>query len=185
MKTKQFSALLDSHAKELLREPAVLFWGILFPLLMTLGLGIAFTQRHDITRKIAVIENENDQKPGTFRFMNFLKEKTGKIKDSNNGQRRYKLTVKDKKLGTVVYIFEELTWKEAEVLLKRGEINLIVEDADEDIKYHFDPVNPEGQIIYLNISRIINNRRAIEDSRQEKVEPLTLRGTRYVDFLVP
>lgn len=185
IRTRQFSALLNSHAKEILREPAVLFWGILFPLLMTLGLGIAFTQSRDIIRKVAVIENVSNQQAGSSKFLKFMREKTQKIKAPDKEHNGYKLTVKDEKLGTSIYIFEETTWSEAAILLKRGEINLIVEDSSEDIKYHFDPVNPEGLITYLNISRIVNNKRSSEDIQQEKIEPLTLQGTRYIDFFVP
>ncbi len=184
IRTRQLSALLDSHAKELLRQPAVLFWGILFPLLMTLGLGLAFSQSRDITRKVAVVESVGG-KNSLLKFQKFLKEKTQKIISSDKDHDNYKLTLKDKKLGTAVYIFEETIWKEATVLLKRGEVSLIVEDSDKGIIYHFDPVNPEGQITYLNISRIINNQRSLEDTQQEKVEPLTLQGTRYIDFFVP
>ena len=46
--------------REIIREPGVLFWGILFPILMSLGLGLAFTKKADVTRKIAVIINLRD-----------------------------------------------------------------------------------------------------------------------------
>ncbi len=39
---------------EITREPGVLFWGILFPILMSLGLGLAFTKKADVVRKVAV-----------------------------------------------------------------------------------------------------------------------------------
>jgi ABC-type multidrug transport system permease subunit len=185
IRIKQFSALLDAHAKEILREPGVLFWGILFPLLMTLGLGIAFTQSREAVRKIAVVENVPDQRDDSLNFRSFLREKTQKIKTLDKEHNKYKLAVKDEKLGSAVYFFEEATWNEAAILLKRGEANLIVEDKEDGIKYHFDPINPEGQITYLNISRIIKNKGSLEETQKEKVEPLTLQGTRYVDFLVP
>ena len=40
---------------EIMREPGVLFWGILFPILMSLGLGLAFTKKADVIRKVAII----------------------------------------------------------------------------------------------------------------------------------
>ena len=40
---------------EIIREPGVLFWGILFPILMSLGLGLAFTKKADAVRKVAVM----------------------------------------------------------------------------------------------------------------------------------
>ena len=41
LRPKQLSQLLSAHIKELMREPGVLFWGIVFPILMALGLGVA------------------------------------------------------------------------------------------------------------------------------------------------
>lgn len=59
----QLLQLANALSKEILREPGVLFWGILFPILMSIGLGIAFTKKTDILRKVAVIMNP-DHNPG-------------------------------------------------------------------------------------------------------------------------
>ncbi|HRR93437.1 MAG TPA: hypothetical protein P5348_05575, partial [Bacteroidales bacterium] len=52
----QLLQLTKAFSLELLREPGVLFWGILFPVLMALGLGFAFTKKPVTLRKVAVIE---------------------------------------------------------------------------------------------------------------------------------
>jgi len=52
---KQLWLLIISLFREIIREPGVLFWGILFPILMSLGLGLAFTKKADVTRKVAII----------------------------------------------------------------------------------------------------------------------------------
>ena len=59
----QLLQLANALSKEILREPGVLFWGILFPILMSIGLGIAFTKKTDVLRKVAVIMNP-DHNPG-------------------------------------------------------------------------------------------------------------------------
>ena len=51
----QLWQLTSALFHEIIREPGVLFWGILFPILMSLGLGLAFTKKADITRKVAII----------------------------------------------------------------------------------------------------------------------------------
>ena len=68
-------------------------------------------------------------------------------------------------------------------LLKRGEINLIIEEKSSNIEFHFDPVNSVAHLTYLNLSRIINNKELTGSN--ESVEPLTLKGTRYIDFFIP
>jgi ABC-2 type transport system permease protein len=52
----QLWLLFASLLLELIREPGVLFWGIAFPLLMSLGLGFAFTKKAEVIRKVAVIK---------------------------------------------------------------------------------------------------------------------------------
>ena len=47
----------------------------------------------------------------------------------------------------------------------------------------FDPVNPDAQLTYMALSRVVQNKDTYSD--ENKVEPLTLTGTRYVDFFIP
>ncbi len=44
-------------------------------------------------------------------------------------------------------------------------------------------MNSEAQLTYLNLSRVINNSKITK--KDESVVPLTLKGTRYIDFFVP
>ncbi len=57
LRLNQLWQLIVALFREIIREPGVLFWGILFPILMSLGLGLAFTKKSDVTRKVAVINN--------------------------------------------------------------------------------------------------------------------------------
>ena len=183
---KQFLILFVMHAKTLIREPAVLFWGIIFPILMALGLGLAFTQKIDTINKIAVISDQKKNEADSLnKFEAFLKFKTAVIKDSITNEEEYKLTVTNKKLGNSTYIFQRTNRSDAIVLLKRGEINLIIEERNDSIEYNFDPVNSDAQLTYLNLSKIINNQGQSDKIINENIEPLTLKGTRYIDFLIP
>ncbi len=180
----QFFTLFVMHAKTLMREPGVLFWGIVFPLLMALGLGLAFTQKLDTVHKVAVI---NTRAAGisdsTNRLEAFLRNRTVKIKDSLTNKDEYKITLEDKKLGNNTYIFEKTDQNAATRMLKRGEINLIIEEKNDNMEFHFDPVSSEAHLTYLNLSRIINDQKFVANN--ESVVPLTLKGTRYIDFFIP
>jgi ABC-2 type transport system permease protein len=184
--SKQFLTLFVMHSKMLMREPAVLFWGIVFPILMALGLGIAFTQKLDEVHKIAIIDESNNTSVDSLnKFESFLKSKTIETQNSITKKEEYKLTVKNKKLGNSTYIFQRLNRKNAVIQLKRGEISLIIEEKNDSVEYNFDPVNSEAQLTYLNLSRLINDRTNPRKDINENVEPLTLKGTRYIDFLIP
>jgi len=185
-KRKEFLILFMMQAKILMREPAVLFWGIVFPILMALGLGLAFTQKINTVYRIAVISDQNNLGYDNLnKFETFLKKDTKQIKDSITNKVEYKFTLNNKKLGNSTYIFLRTDRSDASVLLKRGEINLIIEEKNDSIEYNFDPVNADAQLTYLNISRIINNRGSLDKNINENVEPLMLKGTRYIDFLIP
>ena len=81
----------------------------------------------------------------------------------NENKLIYQLTIKDEKLGNSIYNFQRDNWKDAIVQLKRGEISLIIEETDNGIKYHFDPVNPDAHLTYLSLSKIINNEKPIDE----------------------
>jgi ABC-2 type transport system permease protein len=181
--TGQLIALIVSHAKELMREPSVLFWGIVFPILMALGLGIAFTQKAEMTERIGIIDNRNDLPDSVNSVKAFLRKHAEKIHRTGHAD-EYRLIVKNKKLGNTIYIFQKMNWKEATILLKKGEINLVIENKNGQIEYNFDPAGPDAQLNYLKLSKIFGSRKPdVENS--ENIEPLTLKGTRYIDFFIP
>jgi len=186
LKKQQLFALFIIHAKILMREPAVLFWGIIFPILMALGLGLAFTQKKEAIHNIAIVQNiKNNPQSTDNKFESFLQNRSKIIKSDKGNKSINQLTSKDEKLGNSIYNFHRDNWKDAIVQLKRGEISLIIEETDSGIKYHFDPVSPDAHLTYLSLSKIINNEKPIDDDDNETVEPLNLHGTRYIDFLIP
>jgi ABC-2 type transport system permease protein len=172
----QLRQLTVAYSKELLREPGVLFWGIIFPILMSLGLGIAFTKTQDIERSIAIV---NPAGP----ISSFLPDKGEKLA-AEDGEEAYKIRLMDENLGNTTLFFMPMTWDEAIAGLKRGTIGLILEETNGEKIYHFDPSNTDAQLTYMKVSALFNSR-TIETGSGEEIQPLTLRGTRYIDFLIP
>jgi ABC-type multidrug transport system permease subunit len=183
----QLFQLVATHAKELMREPAVLFWGIIFPILMALGLGIAFTKKGDITRNIAFISGQNvaETAEDTSRIKRLLDNQTNSAFSRKLGKKNYKVEVENDKLGKTIFIFIPVDWDKAIVLLKRGNINIIVEENSGEFLYHFDPLNPEAHLTYLQLAKLMKSEQPISTKNQNNIEPLTLTGTRYIDFLIP
>jgi ABC-2 type transport system permease protein len=176
----QLYRLIMAHFLELIREPAILFWGILFPILMAWGLGLAFTKKADITRRAVVIRTEiAAQQPDSSKIYNFLH------RNEQYANRQFTVTLKSEKLGNTHLLFIESTKDSAITLLKKGTALLIVEDCGTDVKYHFDPANAEAQAAFMQISSIVNHGINFYDSEQAEIKPITLTGMRYIDFLVP
>jgi ABC-2 type transport system permease protein len=176
--------LIIAHAKEITREPGVLFWGIVFPILMALGLGVAFTKKPDVTRTIVVIGNASKENTGfsLSQLKNYYKSKNLNFMEKNE---EYILKIDDKQLGNTTYMFRESSWDDAMILLKRGQINLVLENRGDQLYYHFDPLNPEAQLLYLQLSQIQAGTGIQSTISTGVIEPLTVTGTRYIDFLIP
>jgi ABC-2 type transport system permease protein len=181
---KQLWRLTVSFLLELVREPGVIFWGIVFPILMSAGLGLAFTKKADVIRKVAVIKEASSVKDSASVY-SFLENKCQKNPGIDKDGYRWKLELKNEKLGTSVFYFYELSWDEAMIDLKRGTINLILTSGNQHVQYHFDPLNSDAELTYLKLSGVIGSGNIIPEEKSAEIKPLTVTGTRYIDFLVP
>jgi ABC-2 type transport system permease protein len=183
----QLWRLFISLFREIIREPGVLFWGILFPILMSLGLGLAFTKKADVIRKVAIISNS--AKPGSVSentmVTGFLNTRCESNVSDGKDDWLWKYSIKDDKLGNSVFLFYKMKWDEAMKLLKRGTINVILIGKQDSVEYHFDPINPDAELTYLKLSPVIGRGEPIEVHDNSEIKPLTVTGTRYIDFLVP
>lgn len=183
----QLWQLTASLFREIIREPGVLFWGILFPILMSLGLGIAFTKKADVIRKVAVVNSleKSGIQSDTGIIYSFLNDKCEKNVPGNKQTYHWKYIIKDDKLGNSIFLFYEMGWDEAIKLLKRGTINVLLLENKGSPEYHFDPMNPDAQLTWLKLITIIGAGNVNSVTASAGVKPLTVTGTRYIDFLVP
>ena len=176
----QLYRLITAHFAEIIREPAVIFWGVVFPILMAWGLGIAFTQKGEVHLKLAIVkvighqDTTSETKLAGFLAVNGVK------KDSS-----FSIDLKNEKLGNVSLAFFETSWPNAYTMLKKGKVSMIIEDAPTGIKYHFDPANAEAKSAYQLVSNLYEYGPTFYAANQSGIEPLTMKGTRYVDFLIP
>ena len=184
----QLYQLILANIRELIREPGVLFWGIVFPILMSLGLGVAFTKKKEFNATVAVIGANHvvAQRGDSASILQafFLANKAALIK-APDGSLSRRLTVADEKLGNTIYTFTAMDWKSAMVLLKRGHLNVVLDERNGKVEYHFDPMNPDAQLTYLKLSKLLASPGRIIKSTGDESAPLTVSGTRYIDFLVP
>jgi ABC-2 type transport system permease protein len=185
LRFNQLWLLTLSLFREIIREPGVLFWGILFPILMSLGLGLAFTKKADSLRKVAVINPSELPGPDSSSVYSFLEKKCETNTSVETDDYRWKYEIKNEKLGNSIFLFYAMDWEKAMVLLKRGTINLILKGSGSGTEYHFDPMNSDAELTYLKLSGIIGSGEIIPAGRIDEIRPLTVTGTRYIDFLVP
>jgi len=183
----QLWQLISALFLEIIREPGVLFWGILFPILMSLGLGLAFTKKADVIRKVAIINNTDKSVIATENGIvsDFLQKNCEKNPIVGMDTWQWKYMIKDEKLGNSIFMFYNMKWDEAMKFLKRGTINVLLVDLMDSVEYHFDPMNSDAELTYLKLSNIIGKGEVISAKAISEIKPLTVSGTRYIDFLVP
>jgi len=176
----QLYRLIAAHFAEIIREPSVIFWGVVFPILMAWGLGIAFTQKGGTQAKLAVVKGiagvsgEQETKLISWLTANAVK------KDST-----FTITLKNEKIGDATLSFIETSASNAITLLKKGKVSVIIDDLSTGPKYQFDPANAEAKAAYQLAANLANNGPLFYSANQSEIQPLTMAGTRYVDFLIP
>jgi len=184
IRINQLWQLTLALSHELTREPGVLFWGILFPILMSLGLGLAFTRKPEAIRKVAVISTD-DSLSKRSDLAAFLDQKCIKNQPDKKNDFNWQYEIIDEKLGRTLFLFYDYDWKTAMVSLKRGTVNLILSSNSGKTEYNFDPVSSDAELTYLKLRNIIGRDEISYGQYNHEIRPLTIKGTRYIDFLIP
>lgn len=148
--------LVKARLREFYREPAIVFWVFGFPLLMAVGLGVAFRSKEAIVPLVAVVVEEGEA-PHHLESALLLSDK-----------------VKAKKLSR----------REAREQLSRTKVDLVV-DVEKEAEFLFDPKQESGPVAKLiadNVLQAAAGRKDLLLTRDVTVEE---KGSRYIDFLIP
>lgn len=175
MKRKELWQLIIIHFKELLREPGVLFWGIGFPILMAWGLGIAFTGEKETKKDIAIVNFGEENKLSRFLNDHAIRDEDG----------RFLLTIEDPVFGKNIFRFISLDSLDASLGVKRGIYQLMMDNKGDSTVFYLDPANPEARLLQLQIATLLGERHDDDTFSGANTITLEVKGTRYIDFLVP
>lgn len=165
---KELRLLIGVHLKEFFREPGIIFWAILFPVLMALGLGMAFSGGGEALKTIAIVSNSNEPFNGLL---------------DNDHNDEWTRRIGNDKMGYTTYTFQKVQWDESIEMLKQGKVSLIIKAEGDSLQYHFDPSNVDAKMSYMQLSSTIKGTNGEEVAAE--VHILKQEGTRYVDFLIP
>ena len=180
MKRNPLIQLILIHYREFIREPGILFWSIIFPVLMAWVLGIAFSRQTELAQQVAFISDSLNMNPELQQFLDDAEH----IVPSEGKETDYlEKTIQNDKLGNTTFKFLLTDWEGALLMLKRGQVNLILREYPDSLEYYFDPINPQAKMVYILLSSSINNEHLVYESA--RINPLTQKGNRYIDFLIP
>jgi ABC-2 type transport system permease protein len=149
--------LVGVRFKEYLREPEALFWSFGFPILLAIGLGIAFRSKPPDVAHVAVITGHarSAQLVGALR--------------------------KDSALAV-----EELPADSARSSLRTGRIAVVVAPGDSDaVGYEFDDTRPDSRTARLLVNDALQRGAGRPDPVRVSDQHVREPGSRYIDFVVP
>ena len=149
--------LISVRFKEYTREPEALFWSFGFPILLAIGLGIAFRSKPADLVHVAVV---------------------------NNGPRATPLADalrRDKGLAV-----EQLAPDSAAMALRTGRVALLVlPDGVDGVRYEYDDPRPDARIARLMVNDAVQRGAGRGDVLPITEQQVRERGSRYIDFVVP
>jgi ABC-2 type transport system permease protein len=151
--------LLWARIIELKREPEVVFWVFIFPLLLAAGLGIAFRNKPADNTSVAVIAGDGAQK-------------TLAMLQASPAHSTIRATVLDR--DAVLKAFHV------------GKYDLAVEsNPDGSYTYYYDPARPESVLSRAEIDAALQSAAGRKDALTTSAQSSSEPGSRYIDFLIP
>src|SRR5580698_560223 len=150
--------LLVSRMKEMKREPEVIFWVFGFPLLLALGLGIAFRNKPADVSSVAVVG------PGAQQVLSLIGRSPQK--------------------GSIhADVLDETAALKG---FRVGKYDLVIEsDGKGGFKYRYDPARPESVLARSEVDHALQAAAGRQDPLPTVSVATSEPGSRYIDFLIP
>jgi ABC-2 type transport system permease protein len=143
--------------REFIRQPEAVFWTFVFPILLAVGLGLAFRSRAPENPKIGIVTTS----PGATAIADALS------KDSTLAVERMDDSSAARALRT------------AKIAL------LVVPDSDGTVRYVYDPQRDESVFARLITDLAIQSGAGRVDPVKVTERRITEKGSRYIDFVIP
>jgi ABC-2 type transport system permease protein len=151
--------LLWARILELKREPEVVFWVFIFPLLLAAGLGIAFRNKPADVTSVVVIAGDGAQK-------------TLAMLQTSPAHSTIRATVLDREAALNAFHV--------------GKYDLVIEsNPDASYTYYYDPARPESVLSRAEIDAALQSAAGRKDALTTSAQSSSEPGSRYIDFLIP
>jgi ABC-2 type transport system permease protein len=154
-----FRHILDVRLRELWREPEVIFWVFGFPILLALGLGIAFRDKPPDVVRVAIVSGSETQNA-----LSMIQRAPGassihaEVLDESTALRGFRL----------------------------GKYDLVIESNPEGgFVYRYDPARPESVFARARVDDALQAGAGRKDPVSTSAVASTEPGSRYIDFLIP
>jgi ABC-2 type transport system permease protein len=154
-----FNHLLKARLKELQREPEVVFWVFGFPILLALGLGIAFRNKPADVTSIAIVHAAGAEQALSM------------IQHSPRSSSIH-ATILDRDAALQG--------------LRLGKFDMVVlPDGRGAFEYRYDPARPESVLSHAEVDDVLQAAAGRKDPIPTSTVTSSEPGSRYIDFLIP
>jgi ABC-2 type transport system permease protein len=151
--------LLGARMLELKREPEVVFWVFVFPLLLAIGLGIAFRNKPGDASSIVIVAGPGAQEAET-------------LLQRSAQHTSFKIDVQDE--------------QSAKKGFRLGKYDLAIEpDGQGGLRYRYDPARPESVLAKAEADHALQTAAGRKDVVATSLVTSSEPGSRYIDFLIP
>lgn len=176
---KPFVNLVALQFKEFFREPEIIFWAFVLPIVLSWLLGVAIGSGGGSSATVAVIESA--EAPREY-WLSWIERTSAAIGEAAVPEASSAKAAAER--DEVEFLV--LSREEALAALKQGRISLFIErlPGTGAVRYSFDPRNGEARMSHLVIDRALEGGASV-GARRGEVAALEIQGTRYIDFLVP
>ncbi len=154
-----FRHLLSARMKELKREPEVVFWVFVFPLLLALGLGIAFRDKPADITSVVIVSGPDAQKALTLLENSPQKSSIhAEVADAAQAAQGFRM----------------------------GKYDLLITPANSGgFQFTYDPARPESVLSRQEVDDALQSAAGRKDPLATSAVVSSQPGSRYIDFLIP
>jgi ABC-2 type transport system permease protein len=151
--------LLMARMLELRREPEVVFWVFVFPLLLATGLGIAFRNKPADASSVAIVSGAGAQEAEAWL-------------QRSPQHASFKVDMQDGEAARKGF--------------RLGKYDLVIEpDGSGGLHYLYDPARPESVLARSQVDDALQAAAGRKDVIATTMVASTEPGSRYIDFLIP
>jgi ABC-2 type transport system permease protein len=151
--------LLGARMLELKREPEVVFWVFVFPLLLAAGLGIAFRNKPGDASSVAIVAGAGAQEAEALLQRSPQHASIeASVRDADTARKGFRL----------------------------GKYDLVIEpDGAGRVRYLYDPARPESVLARAQVNDALQAAAGRKDVVATTLVTSSEPGSRYIDFLIP
>ena len=178
-----------TRVREFVREPEVIFWVFIFPVLLACALGLAF--RNTAPEKIRIAIEENGKSVAVSQVVTALK-RSGDVVPVVLSEEEAARALRTGNIALVVRV-AQISDTRSQISDPRSQISDPrsqnsdpgAQNAFPQLIYRYDPTRPESRTAKLAVDNALWRAKATDNSLNVQDETVAEVGARYIDFLIP